>query len=165
VHLIVSPHGRQLLGDECGVQEMNAEALIGRPSDRLTRYGHGDVGCRLASGSCLTDGMVICPCSSNTLGAMASGLGDNLITRAAHVTLKEARRLVVVHREMPLSAIDLANLVRLQRAGAVICPAAPGFYSVPETIADLVDFVVARVLDLLGVQHALAPRWARPPAR
>ncbi len=164
VHLIASPMGRQLLDDECGVKSLNAEALIGRASERITIYNFRDVGCRLASGSFLTDGMIICPCSSNTLGAAASGLAGNLITRAAQVTLKEARRLIVVHREMPLTAIDLENLQRLQRAGAVVCPAAPGFYMQPKTIADLVDFVVGKLLDLMTVPHALNTRWNKPPA-
>src|SRR5438034_1185615 len=116
VHLVASPMGRQLLLDECGIDKLDAPALIGRGSEHVTIYNHRDVGSRLASGSFLTDGMVICPCSSNTLGAIASGLGQNLITRAAQVTLKEARRLVIVHREMPLSAIDLESMARLSRA-------------------------------------------------
>ncbi len=161
IHFIASPMGRQLLSDECGIARLDAESLLGRPSDRITFYNHRDVGCRLASGSYLTDSMVICPCSSNTLGAIASGLGQNLITRAAQVTLKEARRLVILHREMPLSAIDLESMVRLSRAGAVICPAAPGFYLLPRTVADMVDFVVGRVLDLLGIAHDLRTRWDR----
>jgi len=165
VHLVVSPSGRRLLADECGVERVAAEALIGRPSERITFYDFHDVGCRLASGSFPTAGMVICPCSSHTLGAVAAGLGDDLIARAAHVTLKESRRLVVVHREMPVSAIDLENMLRLQRAGAVICPAAPGFYMMPRTINDLVDFVVGRVLDLMGVSHSLNIRWDRNGAR
>jgi flavin prenyltransferase len=160
VHLIVSPLGRQLLADECGVKRLEPEALIGRPSKRIKVHNHRDVGCELASGSYLTGGMVICPCTSNTLGAIASGLGDNLITRAAQVTLKEARRLVIVHREMPLGAIDLENMLRVQRAGGIICPAVPGFYMMPQSVGDLVDFVVGKVLDLLGVEHTLNTRWA-----
>ena len=129
VHLIVSPHGRRLLGEECGVTALNAPALLGRASGRLTLHGFRDLAAPPASGSFLTAGMVICPCSSNTLGAVASGLGDNLVTRAAQVTLKECRRLVLVHREMPLNDLDLENMLRLRRAGAVICPAAPGSVS------------------------------------
>lgn len=159
VHLVVSPHGRQLLADECGLKTLSVEGVLKRPSDRVTLYNFNDVGCRLASGSFLTDGMVICPCSSNTLGAIASGIGDNLVTRAAQVTLKEARRLLIVHREMPLGAIDLENMLKLQRAGAIICPAAPGFYLNPTSVAELVDFVAGRVLDLLGIHHELPVRW------
>jgi 4-hydroxy-3-polyprenylbenzoate decarboxylase len=103
--------------------------------------------------------MVVCPCSSNTLGAIAAGLGSNLITRAAHVTLKENRKLILVPREMPLSLIELRNLVRLAEAGAVICPASPGLYLRPKTVEEMVDFVVGKILDLLGVDHDLETRW------
>jgi len=163
VHVIVSPLGQQVLAAECGVHRLDARALIGRSSERITVYDDRDLGCRLASGSFKIHAMAICPCSSNTLGAVAGGLGDTLITRAAHVTLKEARRLVLVYREMPVSAIDLENMLRLQRAGAIVCPAAPGFYLKPETVDDLVNFVAGRVLDLIGVPHSLPIRWAEPP--
>jgi 4-hydroxy-3-polyprenylbenzoate decarboxylase len=103
--------------------------------------------------------MVICPCSSNTLAAIAAGLGENLLNRAAAVTLKEGRRLIVVPREMPMSRIDLLNALRLSEAGAVICPASPGFYMLPQTLSDLVDFVVGKLLDLLHVAHELGTRW------
>jgi 4-hydroxy-3-polyprenylbenzoate decarboxylase len=103
--------------------------------------------------------MVICPCTMGTLAAVAQGLSDNLIERAADVMLKEARKLVLVPRETPLSAIHLENMLRLARAGAVVLPANPGFYHHPQNVADLVDFVVARVLDQLGIAHKLMPRW------
>jgi len=103
--------------------------------------------------------MAVCPCSMGTLGALAAGMADNLIERAADVMLKERRTLVLVPRETPLSAIHLENMLKLSRAGAVILPPSPGFYAHPRTIEDLVDFVVARVLDQLGVEHALGPRW------
>jgi 4-hydroxy-3-polyprenylbenzoate decarboxylase len=164
VHLVVSPQGQKVLADECGVTITKPEALIERSSDRITAYDFHDVSCRLASGSFRTDGMVVCPCSSNTLGAVASGLGDNLIARAACVTLKEKRRLVLVYREMPTSGIDLENMLRLQRAGAIICPANPGFYMMPKTIADLVDFVVGKILDLINIEHSLRVRWGGSPA-
>ena len=102
------------------------------------------------------------PASSNTMAAIASGLADNLVTRAAGVTLKETRRLIVVPREMPWSRVDLENALRISRAGGVICPASPGFYMRPQTIADLVDFLVGRLLDLLGVAHELNTRWNEP---
>lgn len=159
IHLIVSPFGKKLLADECGITRMEPEAFIGRPSNRLTMHDYLDLACELASGSFLTSGMVICPCSSNTLGVVSAGLGNNLVARAACVTLKEARRLIVVHREMPVSSIDLENMLRLQRAGAIICPASPGFYMQPQTVDDLVDFVVGRILDLVDVEHQLATRW------
>jgi 4-hydroxy-3-polyprenylbenzoate decarboxylase len=107
--------------------------------------------------------MVICPCSSNTLGAIAAGLGDNLIRRAAAVTLKEARRLILVPREMPLSPIEIEGMLTISRAGGIICPASPGFYLRPQRVEELIDFVVGRVLDLLGIEHALPTRWDKMP--
>jgi 4-hydroxy-3-polyprenylbenzoate decarboxylase len=104
--------------------------------------------------------MVICPCSMGTLSAISLGTSRSLIERAADVTLKERRPLVVVPRETPLSAIHLENMLRLTRAGAVVMPAAPGFYHRPAGVGDLVDFMAARVLDHLGVPHALVPRWS-----
>jgi flavin prenyltransferase len=159
LHLIISPHGRRLLAEELDVQRATIEGLLGRPAPNATLYPYQDIGVRLASGSFFTDGMVVCPCSSNTLGAIASGLGDNLITRAAAVTLKEGRRLVLAPREMPVSAIELENMLRLSRAGATICPASPGFYLRPREVGDLIDFVAGKVLDLLSVPHGLKTRW------
>ena len=159
VHLIVSPHGRQLLAEELDITDPTPEALLGHASDRLTLHPHQDMANRLASGSFPTDGMIICPCSSNTLGAVAGGLGHNLILRAAHVTLKEARRLIVVPREMPLSRIEIDNIRRIAEAGGIICPASPGFYLRPTTVDELIDFVVGKLLDLLGIEHTLETRW------
>lgn len=113
----------------------------------------------VASGSNPAAAMAICPCSMGTLAAIAAGLSDNLIERAADVMLKEGRKLVLVPREMPFSALHLENMLRLARAGAMILPANPGFYNHPKTIEDLIDFVVARVLDQLGVAHELGKRW------
>lgn len=158
-HIVISPMGRRLLHDELGLKRVVLADLAGSASPRARLYDYRDLGAALSSGSFLTDGMVICPCSSNTLGAVAAGLGDNLIARAAAVTLKEARRLVLVTREMPLSQMDIANMLRLSQAGAVICPATPGFYLHPQSVADLVDFVVGKVLDLLGLRHELNTRW------
>ena len=160
IHLIVSRYGAKLLAAECDVQSIDPKSILQRASDRIVLHDFHDLGSEVASGSFLTDGMIVCPTSSNTLGAIASGLADNLITRAAAVTLKETRRLVLVHREMPVSGIDLENLCKCQRAGAIICPASPGFYLHPKTLDDLIDFVVARVLDLTGIEHDLNVRWA-----
>lgn len=165
VHLIASPHGRRLLADELGIRSVTRETFAGATEDNLTLYNFNDVGCRLASGSFLTHGMVICPCSGNTLASVAAGMGDNLIARAAQVTLKESRRLILVHREMPISGVDIENYLRLSRAGAIICPAAPAFYLLPKSVQDIVDFVVAKVLDLLGVEHSLLPRWTGTPPK
>lgn len=124
------------------------------------RYHHyQDFKSAVASGSFLTGGMVICPCSSGTLGSIACGISTNLIHRAAEVHLKERRKLILVPREAPLDAIQLDNMKRLALAGAVILPASPGFYHNPLSIHDLVDFVVARIADQLGVEHDLARRW------
>ena len=162
VHLIVTPLGRRLLRDELGLKTVTAEALLGRDTDRLTTYGYRDVGSRLGSGGFRTDGMIVCPCTSNTLASIAAGLADNLLDRAAAVTLKEARRLILVPREMPLSRIDLLNALRLSEAGVIICPASPGFYMRPTTVADLVNFVIGKLLDLVDVPHNLNTRWDPP---
>jgi len=159
VHLVVTPLGRRLLADELGIRQVSAVALLGHLDARLTVHGYRDVGSVLGSGSFSTDGMIVCPCSSNSLAAMAMGLADNLLDRAAAVTLKEMRRLVVVPREMPMSRIDLLNALRLSEAGAIICPASPGFYMQPKGVEDLVDFVVGKILDLVEVAHGLDTRW------
>jgi 4-hydroxy-3-polyprenylbenzoate decarboxylase len=118
----------------------------------------------IASGSFLTDGMVICPCSMGTLASIATGQSQNLIHRAADVHLKERRKLIIVPRETPLSVIALENMKRLAEAGVVVLPAMPGFYHAPRTIHDLIDFVVARICDQLGVQNELIKRWGEKPA-
>ncbi len=134
-------------------------ALAGATQHSITLYNYNDVGSKLASGSFLHNGMAIVPCSSNTLAEVAHGIGDNLISRAAAVTLKERRRLVIAHREMPLSPIDVNNYKILTDAGAIIAPANPGFYLNPTSVGDLVDFVAGKLLDLMGVPHALETRW------
>ena len=167
VHLVVSPLGRRLLHDELGMETVDPAALAGTTDHTVTLYNYNDVGSKLASGSFLHDGMVIVPCSSNTLAEVAHGLGDNLISRAAAVTLKERRRLVVVHREMPLSPIDVTNYKALSDAGVILASANPGFYLNPTTVLEVVDFVAGKLLDLVGVKHALDTRWdpkvKRPP--
>jgi flavin prenyltransferase len=159
VHLVVSEAAKRVIAEELDIRPFSTEKFLEGSLAGLTVHGNKDVGAAIASGSYLTAGMVVCPCSSHTLAAIASGLGDNLITRAAMVTLKEARRLIVVPRETPLSPIELENMLRISRAGGIICPASPGFYMKPRRVEDLVDFVVGRVLDLLGVEHSLRTRW------
>lgn len=127
--------------------------------EKLAVFGREEWFAPVASGSNPPDAMVVCPCSMGTLAAIAQGLADNLIERAADVVLKEGRKLILVPRETPLSAIHLENMLRLARAGAVILPPNPGFYHRPQTVGDVVDFVVARVLDQLAVPHALLRRW------
>lgn len=164
-HLVVSPLGQRLLHDELGMEGVDLAALAApgstTPPPNLILHNYRDVGATIASGSFRHDGMVIIPCSSNTLSAVATGAAQNLMHRAAHVTLKERRRLVLVHRETPLSLVDIRNMAAATEAGAILCPANPGFYMLPRTVEDLVDFVVGRVLDLLHVEHTLDVRWAQ----
>jgi len=162
VSLIVSDHGVRLLATEMGIASVEAlrERVGAEAWDATIRvYDDRDRGAAPASGSSLSAGMVICPCSMGTISAIAVGASRSLVERAADVALKERRRLIVVPREAPYSAIHLENMLTLTRAGAVVMPASPGFYHRPTSIDDLVDFVVARVLDHLGVDHSLVPRW------
>ena len=151
--LIVSQAAEKLLELELGKTIKDIRKLATR------NYSQDDLAAPLASGSVKTDGMVIAPCSMKTLGAIASGIADNLITRAADVTLKEGRPLVLVPRETPLNLIHLENMVRLKLAGATILPAMPGFYHKPKEISELIDFIVGKILDVLGVEHKLYRRW------
>jgi len=130
----------------------------------LEVYGREEWFAPVASGSNPPDAMIVCPCTMGTLAAIAQGLASNLIERAADVVLKEGRKLILVPRETPFSVIHLENMLRLARAGAVILPPSPGFYHHPKKIGDLVDFVVARLLDQIGVSHTLMARWGEPGA-
>ena len=125
----------------------------------LTVYGREEWFAPIASGSSVADAMVVCPCTMGTLAAIATGMSDNLIERAADVTLKEQRKLILVPRETPFSALHLENMLKLARLGALILPANPGFYHHPASVQDLVDFVVARILDHLGISHQLMQPW------
>lgn len=160
VWLTVSEHGWRLLRDECdiGSPEELAKA-VGKGWGSVELFPDADRGSRPASGSVKTAGMVICPCSMATLAGIAQGNSRSLIERAADVTLKERRKLILVPRETPLSLIHLRNMVAVTEAGAVVIPAAPGFYNRPQSVTDLVDFVVQRVLDHLGVEVELVRRW------
>ncbi|MCE9532309.1 MAG: UbiX family flavin prenyltransferase, partial [Planctomycetes bacterium] len=126
---------------------------------RLHYHHFQDFGAGIASGSFLTGGMVVCPCSMGTVAAIAHGVSGNLIQRAADVHLKERRKLVLVPRETPLGLIQLRNLTAVVEAGAVVLPAMPAFYTKPKSLQDIVDFIVGRVCDQLGVQHSLFERW------
>jgi 4-hydroxy-3-polyprenylbenzoate decarboxylase len=162
VSLIVSKYGLRLLETESGIGSLDAlRDTIGRHDwdSCVQTFSNEDRGAPPASGSSLTAGMIVCPCSMGTLSAIAVGASRSLIERAADVTLKERRKLILVPRETPLSAIHLGNMLRLTRAGAVVMPAAPGFYHRPKEIPDLVDFMVARMLDQLGVEQSLVARW------
>jgi 4-hydroxy-3-polyprenylbenzoate decarboxylase len=170
VHLTVSPAAVEVLGREVGrplrlaPAEFDPAALLGPAAEGLDlsrlRYHHfRDFSAGIASGSFPTAGMAVCPCSMGTLAAIAHGVSENLIHRAADVHLKERRKLVLVPRETPLGLIQLRNLAAVAEAGAVVLPAMPGFYTRPRTVADMVDFVVGRVCDQLGVGHDLFERW------
>lgn len=162
VSLIVSSHGLRLLQTETSIKsldDLRTEVGAAAWDNWITSFSNDDRGAPPASGSALSAGMVICPCSMGTLSAISVGASRSLIERAADVALKERRKLVLVPRETPLSAIHLQNMLRVTRAGAVVLPAAPAFYHKPRAIGDMVDFIVARVLDHLGVPHQLAKRW------
>ena len=151
----------ELYGDPSLPREEVLERFVGESSDAVTIYEDSDFRSPYASGSAKVDGYVICPCSMATVGTLASGAMQNLIHRAASVAIKERRKLVLVPRETPLSSIHLRGLTTLNDAGAVILFAAPGFYHGPSSIDDLVDFVVGRCLDQLGVENLLVPRWGQ----
>lgn len=167
VHLVVTEFGSRLLSDELGVKRIElgtllpglTEAQRNAAAGRLFIHPHKDVGAVIASGSFLHDGMVVIPCSSTALGYIATGSGSNLLARAAMVTLKERRPLILVHRESPLSLVDIRNMETVTLAGGIIAPANPGFYLLPRTIDEVVDFVVGKCLDLLKIEHGLKIRW------
>lgn len=158
--LLISSHGWRLLAQECGLADLDSlQKATGPDWSSLTVFDDQDRGARPASGSQRTAGMVICPCSMGTVSAIAQGSSRSLIERAADVTLKERRRLILVPRETPLSLVHLRNLVQVTEAGATVIPAAPGFYHRPSRIEELVDFIVQRVLDQLGLEIEMASRW------
>ncbi|WP_417657899.1 flavin prenyltransferase UbiX [Pseudidiomarina aestuarii] len=167
VHVLMSSAARVVFATEINWQLPAAPAAQAQAmrehfqvsAEQLHVYGKEEWFSPVASGSAAPKRMVVCPCSTGTLSAIASGASDNLIERAADVILKERGQLILVPREMPLSAIHLENMLKLARLGVTIMPAAPGFYHQPQSIADLVDFVVARVLDHLGLEQTIQPRW------
>jgi 4-hydroxy-3-polyprenylbenzoate decarboxylase len=158
--LIISGHGWRLLEQETGItDDKGLKARTGGDWSSVTIFTDDDRGAKPASGSVKSLGMVICPCSMGTVSAIAQGSSRSLVERAADVVLKERRKLILVPRETPLSLIHLRNLTTITEAGGVIIPAAPGFYHRPTKIEDLVDFVVQRVIDQVGLEIQLAPRW------
>jgi 4-hydroxy-3-polyprenylbenzoate decarboxylase len=152
-HLVLSPQARELIEFETDV---NVSALIKKAT---FHYEDDDFMAPIASGSYRWDAMVIVPCTMKTLAGVANGYADTLIGRAADVTLKEGRKLILVPREMPLSLIHLENMVKAKQAGCVVMPASPGFYNKPKTIDDLLDNVVGRILDQLGIDNDVYQRW------
>lgn len=163
VHLTLSERAVEVLRHEreldLVLEQFEVPQLLGRPAPLVTFYHPRNLFAPPASGSVRYHGMVIVPCSMGTVGRIAAGVADDLVTRAADVFLKERRKLILCPRETPLSAIHLTNLARLATAGATILPCMPSFYSHPDSVADLVDTVVARILDQLGIEHQLSARW------
>jgi len=168
VHLVMSPAGVQVLQQEMDrridLEHFRLVDLLGpaaaeAASGQVLYHDHRNFLAGIASGSFLTAGMAICPCSSGTVAAIAHGLSQNLIHRAADVHLKEKRKLVLVPRETPLNIVQLRNLTICAEVGAVVLPASPGFYTKPRSLDDAIDFIVGRVCDQLGVEHRLFRRW------
>ena len=170
VHLVVTDFGKRLLVDELNISSISLDTLCPHLANDqhhahyrslLIIHPNKDVGAVIATGSFLHDGMVILPCSSTSMGAIATGSGSNLLTRAAAVTLKERWPLIICHRESPLNLIDIENMRTLTLAGAIIAPTNPGLYLNPQSLNDLVDFIAGKSLDLLGIKHNLDTRWTR----
>jgi flavin prenyltransferase len=166
IHLVISPAATEVMQRELDVNiDLTrfdpALLLVSRVTDlsRLHYHHFGDFSAGIASGSFLTAGMVVCPCSMGTVAAIATGTSSNLIHRAADVHLKERRKLILVPRETPLGLIQLRNLTAVAEAGAVVLPAMPAFYTLPKSVNEMVDFIVGRICDQLGVEHGLLKRW------
>jgi 4-hydroxy-3-polyprenylbenzoate decarboxylase len=165
VHLTISPAAVQVIEQELDrridVKAFRVADLLGRDAAKgqVVYHHHMDFMAGIASGSFLTAGMVVCPCSMGTVAAIAHGLSQNLIHRAADVHLKERRRLILVPRETPLNVVQLRNLATCVEAGAVVLPAMPAFYTRPQSVQDMIDFIVGRVCDQAGVEHQLLRRW------
>jgi 4-hydroxy-3-polyprenylbenzoate decarboxylase len=158
--LLISAHGWRLLGEECGIKDEGAlKKATGGDWGCVRLFNDSDRGAEPASGSVQTRGMVVCPCSMGTLAAIAHGTSRSLIERAADVTLKERRKLVLVPRETPLSLVHLRNMTAAAEAGAVVLPAAPGFYQRPKQVSELVDFIVQRIVDHFELGISLTPPW------
>lgn len=153
--LVVTESGRITMAHEC--EGLTPEKLAGQTGATLEK--NSDIGAKSASGSASIDAVVICPCSGSTLGKLAAGIGDNLATRSAIVAMKERRKLIIVPREAPYATVHLENMAKLSAWGVIVMPASPGFYNLPKTMDDLIDFVVARILDHLGRDNDLTKRW------
>ncbi len=154
VRLIVTESGVLTLAHEC---QTDKETIAASYSAILE--DEGNVAAKSASGSANIDAVIICPCSGTTLGKLAAGISDNLVTRSAIVALKERRKLIIVPREAPYATVHLENMAKLSSWNTIIIPASPGFYNHPQSIDDMVDFIVARILDQLGLEHTIGKRW------
>jgi 4-hydroxy-3-polyprenylbenzoate decarboxylase len=164
IDLVITQAGVRVMNEELGINVAGtdrrvARELLGDDSEKLIIHSANDIGASIASGSYLSDGMVILPCSMGTLGAIASGVTRDLVHRAADVVLKEKRLLIIVPRETPLNEIHLENMLKLARMGVRIVPAMPSFYHFPKSIDDLIDHFCHRLLDHLGIEHEQETRW------
>ncbi len=164
IDLVISQAGVRVTGEELGINVAGtdlrvARELIGKESDKVTVHSPNDIGATIASGSYLSDAMIVVPCSMGSLASISSGMNRDLVHRAADVMMKESRLLILVPRETPFNTIHLENMLKLSRLGVRIIPAMPSFYHSPKTIDDLVDHFVYRLLDHLGVPHAQKTRW------
>lgn len=165
VHLTISEQGAEIVRHElsisCDIDDARTvlEAFYGETPENVAYYRYTDLSAPITSGTYKTSGMVVIPCSMNTMAAIANGLSGNLIERAADVTLKEGRKLILVPRETPLSGIHLRNMLKLSQVGACILPAMPAFYLRPASVDDMVNYVVGKVLDQLDIEHNISPRW------
>ncbi|MCZ8520537.1 MULTISPECIES: UbiX family flavin prenyltransferase [Paenibacillus] len=168
VHLIVTDAGWRVLKEELGwdtsrrPETLEKQFSLGSGQGTLDYVPNGDIGAKTASGSFRTKGMIVVPCSMGTLSGIASGASDNLLERTADVMLKEGRKLILVPRETPLHAIHLENMLKLAKLGVRIIPAMPAFYQGPQTMDDLIDFMVGKVLDCMEIEHELYRRWGTP---
>jgi 4-hydroxy-3-polyprenylbenzoate decarboxylase len=169
IHLTISPSAAKVLRVEHDIEvdldHFEPAMLNLLQGGRITYHHHADVAAPLASGSFRVEAMAIVPCSMGCAGRIAHGISGDLVERAADVMIKERRRLIAVPRETPLSAVHLENLLALSRLGVTVLPASPGFYGRPRSVSEMVDFIVARVLDHLGVEHGLGPRWGEGKAK
>lgn len=163
VHLTISTSGARALWEELQIEvdinNFQLESLIGMDTPQIIYHHESDIGAAIASGSFRTEGMIVVPCSMGTVASIAAGISRNLIQRAADVCIKERRKLVIVPRETPLSAIHLENMLKLSRLGVCVLPAMPGFYHFPKTVDDQINFVVTKILDQFGIDTGLIQRW------
>jgi 4-hydroxy-3-polyprenylbenzoate decarboxylase len=159
VELVISQWAENIIENELSMKSLSAGKIAGCKADSVRGHKIDDLSSPISSGSVPTDAMIICPCSSNTLGAIASGRGENLIHRAAYVTLKQRKPLVLVHREAPLTAIDIDNMAKITAAGGIIFPASPVFYNTPKNIDDLAAALAHRVIELVGISLKNSFKW------